>query len=95
MVTHVVLLQPKPEVPGNEITTALVHVQALQDAIPSIVDVQVGKNMSNYNQGYTYGFVMKFVDAEHLKLYALHPAHQIVSQELQRLCQKIIDFDIE
>jgi Stress responsive A/B Barrel Domain len=95
MVTHVVLLQPKPEVPGNEITTALVHVQALQDTIPVIVDVRVGKNMSNYNQGYTYGFVMKFVDVEHLKLYALHPAHQIVSQELQRICQKIIDFDIE
>ena len=95
MVTHVVLLQPKPEVPGNEIITALVHVQALQDTIPGIVDVQVGKNMSNYNQGYTYGFVMKFVDVEHLKSYALHPAHQIVSQELQRICQKIIDFDIE
>ncbi len=95
MVTHVVLLQPKPEVPANEITAALAHIQALQDAIPGIVDVQVGKNMSDYNQGYIYGFVMKFVDTEHLKAYAPHPAHQIVSQELQRICQKIIDFDIE
>ncbi|MGI9059530.1 MAG: Dabb family protein [Ktedonobacteraceae bacterium] len=95
MVTHVVLLQPKSETSENEITTALDHVRALQDAIPGIVDVQAGKNLSGYNQGYTYGFVMHFVDAEYLKAYAPHPAHQIVSQELLHICQKIIDFDIE
>jgi Stress responsive A/B Barrel Domain len=95
MVTHVVLLQPKAEVTEDEITSTLDHVQALQQAIPGIVIVQVGKNMSNNNQGYTYGFVMRFVDAEHLKAYAPHPAHQRVSEELQRISQKIIDFDIE
>jgi hypothetical protein len=95
MVTHIVLLQPKPEIPANEITNALAQVETLQHTIPGIVDVQAGKNMSNYNQGYTYGFLMRFVDTDHLKAYAPHPAHQIVSQELQRICQEIIDFDIE
>ena len=95
MITHVVLIQPKSEVTDNEITTTLDHIRALQDAIPGIIDVQVGKNMSNYNQGYTHGFVMRFVDTEHLKAYAPHPAHQAVSEELQRISQKIIDFDIE
>ena len=51
--------------------------------------------MSNYNQGYTHGFVMRFVDAKHLKAYAPHPAHQKVSEELQNISQRIIDFDIE
>ena len=95
MLTHIVLLQPKAEVTEDEIKTALAHVRALQDAIPGIIDVQEGKNLSNYNQGYIYGFVMRFVDAEHLKAYAPHPAHQVVSQELQHICQNIIDFDIE
>ena len=94
MVTHIVLLQPKSEIPENDIITALDHVRALQDAIPGIIEVQVGENRSNYNQGYTHGFVMRFVDAEHLKAYAPHPAHQVVSEELQRISQKIIDFDI-
>ncbi len=94
MITHVVLLQPKDEVTDNEITGALNHVRALQDTIPGIIEVQVGENMSTYNQGYTHGFVMRFVDAEHLKAYAPHPAHQVVSEELQRISQKIIDFDI-
>ena len=94
MITHVVLLQPKDEVTDTEITVALNHVRALQDAIPGIIEVQVGENRSTYNQGYTYGFVMRFVDAEHIKAYAPHPAHQVVSEELQRISQKIIDFDI-
>jgi hypothetical protein len=37
----------------------------------------------------------QFVDTEHLKAYAPHPAHQWVSEELQRISQRIIDFDIE
>ena len=95
MITHVVLLQPKAEVTDDEITTALNHVRALQQTIPGIIDIQVGKNMSTYNQGYTHGFVMRFIDVEHLQTYAPHPAHQIVSKELQRISEKIIDFDIK
>src|SRR5437763_9597856 len=95
LLTHVVLLQPKPETTEEQIITAFDHVKALQEAISGILDVQAGKNMSNENQGYTYGFVMRFVDSERLKAYATHPAHQVVSEELQRICQKIIDFDVE
>jgi hypothetical protein len=75
MIAHLVLLQPKAETTSKEIATALEHVQALQRAIPGIVDVQTGKNMSNFNQGYTHGFVMRFIDIEHLKAYASHSAH--------------------
>ena len=39
MLTHVVLLHPKAEVTEDEITTALDHVNTLQQAIPGIVDV--------------------------------------------------------
>ena len=34
--------------------------------------------MSSSYQGYTYGFVIRFVDSEDLKAYAPHPAHQPV-----------------
>ncbi len=94
MVDHVVLLQPKAEVTQEEITTVLGHVQGLQESIPGIVETQVGKNLSVNHQGYVYGFVMRFVDAEHLKAYAPHPAHQVVSEKLQDICESIIDFDI-
>lgn len=95
MITHVVLLQPRPEVTEEEIATILSHVSSLQKHISGILKTRVGKNLSTGHRGYTYGFVMHFIDKEHLKEYAPHPAHQVVSQELQDMCLSIIDFDIE
>ena len=95
MIAHTVLLCPKSEIPASEIAVALEHVQALKESIPGIISVQAGTNLSGFNKGYTYGFVMQFVDAEHLKAYAPHPAHRLVSEELQRISQSIIDFDVE
>jgi len=77
------------------ITMALDHLQTLKQAVAGIVDVQVGRNKSNSNQRYSYSFIIRFVDAEHLKAYTPHPAHRAVSEELQQMSQKIIDFDIE
>jgi hypothetical protein len=94
MITHVVLLQPKSNITEEQILLALEHVQSLQNAIPGIIDIQAGKNLNASNQGYTYGFVMHFADIEIYQNYAPHPAHQPVSQELQRLCEHIIDFDL-
>jgi len=93
MITHIVLLQPEPEITTEEIHAALSHVEALQHSIPGIIDVQVGENLSA-NQQYTYGFVMRFTDMEHLKGYAPHPSHRVVSDELRRICSSIIDFDM-
>jgi hypothetical protein len=95
MINHIVLLQPKSEITEEEITTVLSHVQSLQQDIPGIIEIQAGKNLSAAHQGYTYGFVMRFTDVEHLKAYAPHPAHQVVSKELRDICSNIIDFDIE
>ncbi len=95
MIIHSVLLQPKPETSIAEIHTALTHVRALQETISGILDVQIGENLSENHRGYTYGFVMQFLDSDHLKAYASHPAHQRVSEELIRICHSIIDFNIE
>jgi uncharacterized protein YicC (UPF0701 family) len=67
MIDHIVLLQPKADVTEEEIMRVLSHVQGLQESIPGIVEAQVGKNLSVNHQGYVYGFVMRFVDEEHLK----------------------------
>lgn len=94
MITHIVLLQPKAETTPDEIRTVLGQVQSLPQSIPGILDVQIGGNLSANHRGYTYGFVMHFMDKQHLKDYAPHPAHRVVSNELLRLCSSIIDFDI-
>ena len=95
MITHIVLLQPKPDISHAEINAVLKQVQTLQETIPGIIDVEVGPNRSMNHQGYTYGFIMHFVDRDHLTAYAPHPAHRVVSDELVRICHHIIDFDLE
>ena len=95
MMIHIVLLQPRAETSSEEMNAVLKQVQALQEAIPGIIDVQIGENVSKNHQGYTHGFVMRFVDSDHLKAYAPHQAHRVVSDELVRICHSIIDFDIE
>ncbi len=95
MIIHTVLLKPKPGVSQEEIAAALHHVKNLQQAIPGILDVHVGANLNgSNNKGFSYGFIMQFVDADHLKAYAPHPAHKVVSDELVSISENIIDFDL-
>lgn len=93
MFTHVVLLEPKSDTAEDDLVAALAHVQAMKSAIPGILAIATGKNLSPNHQKYTYGFVITFADAADFSAYVEHPAHAAVSAELQRLCQHIIDFD--
>ena len=94
MITHIVLLRPKPETTQEELEAVLEQVRALKGKIPGLLAVQAGANRHNAHQGYTYGFVMQFEDEEHLRAYSPHPAHRAVSPELRRLCTALLNFDL-
>jgi len=94
MITHIVLLQPKPETTSEELEAVLERVKALKGQIPGLLTVQAGANRHQANQGYTYGFVMQFESEEHLQAYSPHPAHRAVSPELRRLCTALLNFDL-
>jgi Stress responsive A/B Barrel Domain len=94
MIAHIVLLKPKAESTHQEMKHVLDQVRTLQHTIPGIVDVQSGENISEKHQGYTFGFIMRFVDEAHLKAYAPHPAHLPVSEAIRRACSHVIDFDL-
>lgn len=94
MITHIVLLQPRAGVSDDEMAALLQHVEALRESVPGIVLISTGKNRSAYHQGYTYGIIMHFIDEAHLDAHHPHPAHVAVVEELDRLCERSIDFDI-
>ncbi|HKV60009.1 MAG TPA: Dabb family protein [Ktedonobacteraceae bacterium] len=94
MITHIVLLQPKTTTTEQQITTFLDHVRDLQKIIPGILAISTGKNHSPYHSAYTHGIIMRFVDEAHLQAHHLHPAHVAVVEELDRLCESSIDFDL-
>jgi quinol monooxygenase YgiN len=95
MITHIVLLKPKATTTNEELAAFLVHVRDLQQVIPGIVAISVGENRSIHHHGYTHGIIMYFVDEAHLQAHHTHPAHLAVVEELDRLCQQSIDFDLQ
>ena len=91
---HTLLVQPKPETTPEEMETVISQVKALQQKIPGITNVQAGKNRNPNNYGYTYGFILYFVDEAHFQAYFPHPEHRAVGAELRRLCTTLLNFDI-
>jgi quinol monooxygenase YgiN len=94
MIAHVVLLQPKTTTTNEELSAFLERVRALQQVIPGIVAISVGENRSTHHRGFTHGIIMHFVDEAHLQAHHSHPAHLAVVEELDRICQQTIDFDL-
>ena len=94
MITHVVLLDPKPETSEAELAAVFNQIEQMQEKIAGIISIKTGKNSSTYNNGYTYGFVVQFTNEQFFSEYVPYPAHKPVIDELQRICQNIIDFDL-
>jgi quinol monooxygenase YgiN len=94
MITHVVLLQPKAATTEEQLAIFLDHVRELQKQIPGIISISAGKNRSPYASAYTHGIIMRFIDEAHLQAHHPHPAHVAVVEELDRLCESSIDFDL-
>ncbi len=94
MITHIVLLQPKPETTREELTHVFGMLKELQQHITGILDVQTGEMSAQTIKGILLALLCS-LEREDLKAYAPHPAHRLVSDELVRVCSRIIDFDLE
>jgi quinol monooxygenase YgiN len=94
MMTHVVLLKPKAGTTDAELAALFESIRALQKVISGLLAVSAGRNHSAYHHGYTYGVIMHFSDEAHLQAHHPHPAHIAVVEQLDRLCDDSIDFDL-
>src|SRR5690349_4188910 len=94
MITHVVLLQPKAATTEEQLAPFFDHVRDLQRLVPGIISISAGKNRSPYHSAYMHGIIMRFIDEAHLQAHHPHPAHVAVVEELDRLCESSIDFDL-
>ncbi|HEY6542119.1 MAG TPA: Dabb family protein [Ktedonobacteraceae bacterium] len=94
MITHIVLLQPQAATTEQQLATFFDAARDLQRLIPGIISISAGKNRSPYRSAYTHGIIMRFIDEAHLQAHHPHPAHLAVVEELDRLCESSIDFDL-
>lgn len=98
MIRHIVLMKLKPRTTEDQARQALKRIEDLKDAIPEILDVNLGSNLNalpDRNLGYTHGFTMHFATPETLKAYAEHPMHREAGRGLRAISESIIDFDLQ
>jgi hypothetical protein len=76
MVEHVVLFKTTPEATEEQKEQMIAGLRSLREKIPGIVDLTVGRNFSDRNQGFDIGLVVRFTDRSALEVYLPHPEHR-------------------
>ena len=96
MVDHVVLLALRAGVSESDLAEFGELLAGLPDRIGGIEYVRHGRSSSpeELEQGYSYAFVVGFVDAAARDRYLPHPEHAPVSAMAQRIAERVLVFDI-
>jgi len=101
MITHMVLLKVRPDVPREQVERVLAEVGALQGRIAGILSYAWGPYSSpeGLARGYTHGFCMTFTDAAARDAYLPHPEHEVVKAHVLEILAGGVDgvlaFDFE
>lgn len=77
MIRHIVLLPFKQSLSDTQCLAILKKLGELKEHIPQIHSFSYGKNNSQeqLDRGYTFGFVMEFLNEEDRQIYLDHPLH--------------------
>jgi hypothetical protein len=95
-VSHVVLLRwsPDVDVDGRErVRLRLRELSQLIDGIESLVEGP-SSSPEGLENGYDYGFVVTFTDAQARDAYLPHPAHLPVAELVGAAAADLVVFDI-
>ncbi|WP_248930247.1 Dabb family protein [Paenibacillus hamazuiensis] len=93
---HIVLLKLKPNVTIDEQEDAVKHAYAFKDAIPGIVGLSAGINVTDeaeHMQGYTLGIRVTFENRQACRDYIRHPLHQNFLQRVGPFVEGIAVMD--
>ena len=96
MIDHVVLLRFHGSAPEESIDALARAVVALQERIDGVESVNWGPSTSpeGLERGFTHGFVMRLRDEAARDAYLPHPVHRAVADQIGRLCEHVLVFDI-
>ena len=82
---------------GEENAQKLVEmIRQLPSAIPEVVELEVGHDISKSPASFEIGLLSKFQTAEDLETYRVHPAHQEVVAFLQKTtsARAVVDYEV-
>jgi hypothetical protein len=93
MITHVVLLKIRRDVPQAQIAAVFGALAGLRTKIPGLLSFSGGAYTSpeGMHKGFTHGFVMTFTDAAARDAYLPHPDHEVV----KAMVLKVLDGGVD
>ena len=96
IIDHVVLLRFHGSAPEESIDALARAVVALQEGIDGVESVKWGPSRSHegMERGFRNGFVMRLRDDAARDAYLPHPVHREVADQIARLCERVLVFDI-
>ena len=103
MIHHVVLFQPRADLPDQDRAHFLESLSRAAGAIPSIKRFSVGRRIQHGLRGYEqamttaydYALIAEFDDVEGLKAYLVHPAHNAIGDHFTRSADRALAYDYE
>ncbi len=91
---HLVWFRWSPAATAEQIDGAMKALVALQGVVPGVLEISVGKNITERSKGYTHGLLVKLVDAAALPVYADHPAHlAVVKEHIAAIKEDVVALD--
>ena len=104
MITHVVLLRPRPGLSSEQRSGLAEALRTAIRSIPSIRRARVGRRLTHgrpYEQlmrvDYEYAAFLDFEDLNGLKAYLEHPAHEELAKRFFDILEEglMYDFDVD
>ncbi|MEN8254279.1 MAG: Dabb family protein [Verrucomicrobiota bacterium] len=97
MIKHIVMWKFKDEVAEAEKVEMKRQLEALKGVVPSLVDIEVGLDISNKEASMDMVLYSEFQTLEDLAAYAGHPKHLKVVEFVKPLvCERaVVDYEID
>lgn len=97
MLLHTVLIRPNAHVPNSDFEALTLQTARLAGRLCGAGNYDIGPNstLEPLDQGYVFGFMLRFADRDALAAYHSDPEHELLSQRIQELAETVLVFDLE
>ena len=96
-ISHIVLVQWQATVPADVKQQARESVRGFLGVIPGVLSVAEGPSVSTegLEQGFDYGFVIRFADTDARDGYLPHPVHRLLADLIGANAERVVVYDLE
>lgn len=97
MLLHTVLIRPKAEASVSDFDALALLTATVAKRLcgPGNYDVGPNSTQEPLDQGYQFGFILRFPNRDALSVYHADPEHGLLSQRIQELAETVLVFDLE